>query len=88
MGPASIVVPDHFGNMNLILQNCSDVDLNIPRGALIGHIVNSAQNEHKLTTKQILDPAKMEKIFNARNKPLPNPWALIRMSSMSLCQID
>ncbi len=33
MAPPGIVVPDHFGNVNLILQNCSDDDLNIQRGA-------------------------------------------------------
>jgi hypothetical protein len=33
ISPPGIAVPDHFGNVNLIIQNCSDVDLIIPRGA-------------------------------------------------------
>jgi hypothetical protein len=31
MGPLGIVVSDHSGNVNLILQNCGDVDIKLPR---------------------------------------------------------
>ena len=36
-----------------------------------GNIENSAGNEHILTQEQVLDPAKTEQKFDARNKPLP-----------------
>jgi hypothetical protein len=44
MGQPGIFVPDHFGNMNFILQTYSDVDLNITRGTLVRNIENSSQN--------------------------------------------
>jgi hypothetical protein len=71
MGPPGIVVPDHFGNVSLILQHCSDVDFNIARGTLVGNFENLSGNEHILTQEQVLEPAKMEQKFDARNKPLP-----------------
>jgi hypothetical protein len=52
MRPPVTVVPDHFGSVNTILQNCGDVDMNTHRGTLIGNIENSTQNKHIMTREQ------------------------------------
>jgi hypothetical protein len=70
VGSPGIVVPHHFGNYNIILQNCEDVNIDIVRDTLVGNIEKSADYEHSMTYEQILDPLKLEQKFNARNKSL------------------
>ncbi len=66
MGPPGKVVPDIFGNINIIFQNSGNININIPGETSIGNIKNSSQNE------QVLDLANMEQKFYVQNKPLPN----------------
>jgi hypothetical protein len=33
--PTILGPPDHFGNVNMILQDCSDVEIDIPRGTTV-----------------------------------------------------
>jgi hypothetical protein len=61
MGPPKIVVQDHNGNVNVILQSCDDTDVCILRRSLIGNIENSAINEHNLSKEQHLNVEKLKK---------------------------
>ena len=70
MGPPGIVVPDHQGNGNVILQNCGDTDVYIPRGSLIGNVENSAINKSKLAKDLHLNAVKLQKQFDNRARPL------------------
>ena len=45
MGPQGVIIPDHQGKIVVVLQNCSDVDVKLPRGTLIGSIENSSARE-------------------------------------------
>jgi hypothetical protein len=59
IGRPGIVVPDHHSNVTVILQNCGDTDIHIPRGALLGNVENSSLNKLKLSKKQQLDAEKV-----------------------------
>ena len=67
------MVPDHQGNVNVILQNCGDTDIYIPRGSLIGNVENSAVNEPKLAKDLHLNAEKLQKQFDDRARPPAKP---------------
>jgi hypothetical protein len=75
MGPPGIVVPDHNVNVNVILQNCGDTDVYIPRGSLLGNVEKSSINEPKLSKDQQLDAEKLQKHFDERARPIPKHLA-------------
>ncbi len=56
MGPPGIGVLDYFGNVNVILLNCGNVNIDTQAGTLVGNFENSAQNENIMTKEQVLDP--------------------------------
>jgi hypothetical protein len=67
-----LVVPNYQGDVTLLLQNCSDVDIEIPRWTAIGFLEN-LQNE---TFKQIqaIDQNQLEKEIS-KDKPAPAPMS-------------
>jgi hypothetical protein len=73
MGPPGILIPDHNCNVNIILQNCGDTDVYKPRGALLGNVKNLSINEPRLCKEQHLNAEKLQKQFDARARPLPEP---------------
>jgi hypothetical protein len=42
-----LVIPNHQGDVTIQLQNCSDVDITIPRDTVIGYIENLKKNASK-----------------------------------------
>ncbi len=67
-----LVEPNHQGDATLILQNCSDVDIEIPRCTAIGFLEN-LQND---TFKQIqaIDQNQLEREIS-KDKPAPPPMS-------------
>jgi hypothetical protein len=67
-----LVEPNHQGDITLLLQNCSGVDVEIPRCTAIGFLEN-LQND---TFKQIqaIDHNQLEKEM-AKDKPAPAPMS-------------
>jgi hypothetical protein len=67
-----LVEPNHQGDVTLLLQNCSDVDIEIPRCTAIGFLEN-LQNE---TFKQIqaIDQNQLEK-ETSKDKSAPAPMS-------------
>jgi hypothetical protein len=39
-----LVVPNHQGDVTILLQNCGDVDMEIPRCTAIGYLENLQNN--------------------------------------------
>ena len=64
-----LVVPDHQGDITLILQNCSSQDIEIPRGTTVGFIENLSNQEFD----QILEIDQEEPLKCSKSKDLPLP---------------
>jgi len=65
------VLPNHAGQVTMVIQNCSPVDLHIPRGTKMG-IFENVQGERILP----MDGKKIvEQIEQSKNTPndLPKP---------------
>ena len=68
-----LVVPDHQGDVTLILQNCSSQDIEIPRGTTMGFIENLSNQEFA----EILEINQEEplKCSGSKDVPLPKPMS-------------
>ncbi len=66
------VVPNHAGQVTMVVQNCSPVDLHIPRGTKMGVLENI---HHEKIQPQPMDGKKIIEQLNARKpeKNLPKP---------------
>jgi transposase InsO family protein len=67
-----LVVPDHTGDVTLILQNCSSQDIEIPRGTTMGFIENLSNQEFE----QILEINQEEPLKCSGAKDIPLPKAM------------
>ena len=65
-----LVVPNHQGDVTILLQNCGDVDMEIPRCTAIGFLEN-LQND-TFNEIYVLDEKKMEEEAS-KDVPIPNP---------------
>ena len=65
-----LVVPDHQGDVTIMLQNCSNVDMEIPRCTTIGFLENL---KNKCFDEMCpVDEVKLEEKLS-EDKPLPSP---------------
>ena len=55
MGPHIVVVPNHLEHVNVILQNCNKLEIEIPKRTLIGSLKNYSKNK-----ENILGPNKIK----------------------------
>ena len=67
-----LVIPDHQGDVTMILQNCSSQDIEIPIGTTVGFIENLSNQEFD----QILEIDQEEPLKYSGSKDLPLPKAL------------
>ena len=65
-----LVVPNHQGDVTLLLQNCGDVDMEIPRCTAIGYLEN-LQNK-SFNEIYAIDEQKIEEDAS-NDKPIPKP---------------
>ena len=63
-----LVIPNHQGDVTVLMQNCSDMDIEIPRDTVVGYIEN-LQNESFEEISEI-NEVKSQAQFS-RDKPLP-----------------
>ena len=75
MGPQGVVIPDHQGKIVVILQNCSDVDVELPRGTLIGNIENSSNKEKHFVKDNELNQEELRAKWDIKNCPIPTPMS-------------
>ena len=67
-GGPGLVVPNHAGQVTVLVQNCSPVDIELPRGITVGELENI--HHEKL---QPLDTDKLQQIIGEKNATKPNP---------------
>ncbi len=67
-----LVEPNHQGDVTLILQNCSDVDIEIPRCTAIGFLKNLQNDNFKQI--QAIDQNQLE-LEISKDKPAPPPMS-------------
>ena len=65
----SLVGANHQGDFTMLLQNCGDVDLEIPRCTAIGLMENLKNDTFK--KMYVVDAKKMEQV--SKDKPIPKP---------------
>ena len=65
-----LVIPNHQGDVTVILQNCGDVDMEIPRCTTIGYLENLQNNAFNEIYP--VDEQKIEEEA-AQDKPIPDP---------------
>ena len=64
-----LVVPYHQGDVTILLQNCSEVNIEIPRCTAIGFLENLKNDTFK--KMYVVDAKKMEQV--SKDKPIPKP---------------
>jgi hypothetical protein len=71
------VVPNHQGDITILLQNCGDVDMEIPRCTAIGYLKNLQNNSfnkiYAVDERKIEDEA-------ANDKPIAEPLTNVQKS--------
>ena len=70
-----LVVPNHQGDVTILLQNCGDVDMEIPRCTAIGYLENLQHNSYKEI--YAIDEKKIEEEA-AKDKPIPEPMTNVQ----------
>ena len=63
-----LVIPDHQGDVTLLIQNCSDQDVEIPRCTTLGFIENLKNTEFKEIHE--INQEQLKKSWS-KDKPLP-----------------
>ena len=63
-----LVVPNHQGDVTILLQNCTDVDMEIPRCTVIGFIENLTNEEFNEISQ--IDQEDVKKTVS-KDKPVP-----------------
>ena len=72
-GGPGLVVPNHAGQITMVIQNCSPVDLHLPRGTQMGTLENISEEELKPMDNEKLLEA-MKEAEGKTNIPAPlNP---------------
>ncbi len=70
-----LVIPNHQGAITILLQNCGDADMEIPRCTAIGYPKNLQTNSfneiYAIDEKKIEDEA-------AKDKPIPEPMTNVQ----------
>jgi hypothetical protein len=65
------LVPNHAGQVTMVVQNCSPVDLHIPRGTKMGVLENiHCEKIHPMDGKKIVEQLNARKPENNLPKPL------------------
>ena len=65
-----LVVPNHKGDVTILLQNCTDVDMEFPKCTVIGYIENLDNDEFNEISKIDQEDLKNN---HSKDKPLPKP---------------
>ncbi len=65
------VIPNHAGQVTMVVQNCSPVDLHIPRGTKMGILENiHSKKIHPVDGKKIVEQLNTRKPENNIPKPI------------------
>ena len=67
-----LVVPNHQGDVTIMLQNCSDQDIEIPRNTTLGYLENL--NNKEFNKISVIDQEKVKEDFS-HDAPLPKPMS-------------
>ena len=67
-----LVVPNHQGDVTIMLQNCSDQDIKIPRDTTLGYLENL--NNKEFNNISVIDQEKVKEDFS-HDAPLPKPMS-------------
>ena len=67
-GGPGLVVPNHAGHVTMLVQNCSPVDIEIPRGTVMGELENIHQE--KLTPLNEVDLGRLKQNNKLRAAPM------------------
>ena len=65
-----LVIPSHQGDVTIMLQNCSDQDIEIPRNTTLGYLEN-LKNEY-FKEISLIDQEKVKQDFS-KDVPMPKP---------------
>ena len=68
----SLVVPNHQGDVTILLQNCPDQDVEIPRNTTLGYLENL--NNKKFNNISMIDQEKLKNDYS-HDAPLPKPMS-------------
>ena len=67
-----LVVPNHQGDVIIMLQNCSDQDIEIPRNTTLGYLENL--NNKEFNDISMIDQEQVKQDFS-HDAPLPKPMS-------------